>query len=915
MRKRLAITSILLFVLMFVPLAGMAEPTPLPVKTHKIEVGSPELPIGAGIRAAGEGVETAPMPTEKAFDMVGITWEGERNEDDEDNLGADAQENEAGADDHGGNPDNAIAQVRGSADGRNWTEWIGLTEEVDLPDPGTDEAGKEHSAAGPVYLGDARHIQLRWNPGKRDRSLPTVHLLDIRGRTASAGERARSVLEGLFWSNHTAASASSAQPPITMRPQWGADESMRRADPGYGSVRAGAVHHTVNSNSYGCGDSPALVRGIYSFHVNGNGWNDIGYNFLVDRCGQIFEGRYGGIEMPVIGAHTYNFNYATTGVSMIGDFSSASIPGAMYNSVVSVLDWKLDLHGVNPLWQSTITGYDGSPTLTVRNVSGHRDFGGSACPGNGAYASLNSMATDAYNRGGQKIFAPGATPHIVDWNGSSFGPTTITGNLKQSEPWVIRIFDSAGAEIRNFAGSSNFASATWNGNADIGQPVLEGTYFWRIESGNARPALGALTLQGGHRFQEYLLAYNPLTTDAQVSITLMNNSGVVATPTINVPAQSRATLDINAVRPWMELSARADSTSPVLMERSMYYRYQGAMDGGNAGFGTQTPATDWYFAEGYTGTGFFQYTTLLNPNPVEVTATIRYLFNPSGVQTQILTLPPNSRTTVDVNAVVGPNKELATHVAGSSPIVVERPQYYVFRGQPGGDNSLGAKSLSTEWNFAEGYTGPGFSTWLTLGNPTGTNANATITFFGSSGIIATITRPVLAGGRTTVDVNAMVGANREVSARVTTDNPIVAERPVYFGYNNGINGGHVALGNPSLQTHYDFAEGYTAPGFDEYLTVLNPSPTPLTVDATYAFAASPPMPKQYVVPGNTRMTISVHNEVNRIGDVSVSLDGDHAFAVERPMYFVFRGAWRGGSNTQGGPGPATTWYFAEGYTG
>lgn len=913
MRRRLIITTLLTLLLMFVPLAGVAEPAPLPVKSHEIQLGSPELPVGVGLQDPEVAIESAAVPTDKPFDMVGVTWGGEPNETDHDYL--DATQDLDGTEGHAHNPVNAIARVRASADGVNWTEWFDLTKEADLPDPNTEEAKNQVAAAGPAYLGNSNHIQIQWSPGQRPRGLPRVHLLETKGRTASMLERAQSILKGIFWSNSNAARASSPQPPITMRPQWGADESIRRADPSYGLVRAGVVHHTVSSNSYGCGDSASIVRGIYSFHVNGNGWNDIGYNFLVDRCGQIFEGRYGGIDKAVIGAHASNFNYATTGVAMIGDFSSASMPGAMYNGLVSILDWKLDLHGVNPLWQSTITGYDGSPTLTVRNVSGHRDVGQTACPGNGVYATLNSVASDAYNRGGQKIFAPGATPHILNWNGSGFGPTTIAGHLKYSQPWTIRIFDSAWSEIRSYSGTGNYASAAWNGNADIGQLVLEGTYFWRIESGDARPAIGAVTIEGGHRFNEYLLAYNPLTTDAQIAVTFMNNSGVVATPVMNVPARSRATLNVNGVKPWMELSARAEATSPVLMERAMYYNYQGVMDGGNAGFGAPTPGTDWYFAEGYTGPGFFQYLTLLNPNPHEVTATIRYLFNPSGIQVQTRTLPARTRSTVDVNAMVGPNRELATHVNATSPIVVERPQYYVFRGQAGGDNSLGARELSTEWNFAEGYTGPGFSTWITLGNPTATNATATLTFFGNNGIINTITRPVLAGGRTTVDVNAIVGPNREVSARITADKPIVAERPVYFGYMGGINGGHVALGNAGLQSRYDFAEGYTAPGFDEYLTILNPDPNNLNLDVTYAFASAPPMNRQYEVPGNTRMTIPVHNEVNRIGDVSVTLQGNHPFAAERPMYFVYRGAWRGGSNVQGGPAPTTIWYFAEGYTG
>ena len=87
-------------------------------------------------------------------------------------------------------------------------------------------------------------------------------------------------------------------------PQWGADESLRDCCVEYGEVHAGFVHHTVNANNYTAAEVPAILRGIYAYHTQSRGWRDIGYNYLIDRFGRIWEGRYGGITRPVVGAHT-----------------------------------------------------------------------------------------------------------------------------------------------------------------------------------------------------------------------------------------------------------------------------------------------------------------------------------------------------------------------------------------------------------------------------------------------------------------------------------------------------------------------------------------------------------------------------------------------------------------------------------
>src|SRR6266513_1044157 len=128
-------------------------------------------------------------------------------------------------------------------------------------------------------------------------------------------------------------------PGIISRAAWGADESWRtyasgcNGQPDYAdTVRYSVLHHTDTSNSYNPSDSAAIVRGIYQFHTHTNGWCDIGYNFLVDRYGQVFEGRAGGIGNPVIGAHAGGFNTQSTGVAIIGEFQDAGVPGPAYDA-------------------------------------------------------------------------------------------------------------------------------------------------------------------------------------------------------------------------------------------------------------------------------------------------------------------------------------------------------------------------------------------------------------------------------------------------------------------------------------------------------------------------------------------------------------------------------------------------------
>src|SRR2546429_827130 len=143
-------------------------------------------------------------------------------------------------------------------------------------------------------------------------------------------------------------------PPIISRLAWGADEAIRRAPPQFApNVEYALVHHTAGTNSYTRSQSAAIVRGIEVYHVRGNGWNDIGYNFLVDKYGQVFEGRFGGVDKPVIGAHAEGFNTGSVGVAMIGTYGSSAPPTGGRTAPPNLLARRPDIAHIDP--PSTLT--------------------------------------------------------------------------------------------------------------------------------------------------------------------------------------------------------------------------------------------------------------------------------------------------------------------------------------------------------------------------------------------------------------------------------------------------------------------------------------------------------------------------------------------------------------------------------
>ncbi|MEU0006410.1 peptidoglycan recognition protein [Streptomyces sp. NPDC006314] len=191
------------------------------------------------------------------------------------------------------------------------------------------------------------------------------------------------------------------RPRIVTRRGWGADESLRESGFVYTKkVKAAFVHHTASGNRYTCSQAPSVIRSIYRYHVKSMGWRDIGYNFLIDKCGTIYEGRAGGVTKAVQGAHTLGFNANSMGIAVIGSFGVSKPPGAAVTAIAKLTAWKLGLYGANPRGKTYLTSGGGNLYPKGRNVrlnviSGHRDGFATECPGKSLYARLGTARANA----------------------------------------------------------------------------------------------------------------------------------------------------------------------------------------------------------------------------------------------------------------------------------------------------------------------------------------------------------------------------------------------------------------------------------------------------------------------------------------------------------------------------------------
>ncbi|MFF2406412.1 N-acetylmuramoyl-L-alanine amidase [Streptomyces sp. NPDC058092] len=429
---------------------GSTEPSDVPGSTQSLPM-SP-LPEASG-RATDEPSRTAEAAEQgllerevRPFSLVGVVW----NDADTELRGtvqvrtraigttrwSDWQDLETHNAEHGADPGTAERES-GTVRGSTAPLWVGESDGVAVRvRPETSDPQDRTSPAVPLPAGLRLELV---DPGKDPQQPPAAGAEADAGKTGKTGNTgdtgdsgytgdARGTADISEADGHTAplepsvlpalskqetealgeaeaGLAPGAQPYIGPRPRiitrtgWGADEKIRQGAFVYTkSVKAAFIHHSATGNNYTCSQAPSVLRGIYRYHVQSSGWRDIGYNFAVDTCGNIYEGRAGGVTKAVLGAHTLGFNTNSMGIAVLGTFTSSNPPAAAVNAVAKLTAWKLGLFGADPRGKVTLVSGGGNKfkkgTKAELNViSGHRDGFATECPGARLYKKLGSART------------------------------------------------------------------------------------------------------------------------------------------------------------------------------------------------------------------------------------------------------------------------------------------------------------------------------------------------------------------------------------------------------------------------------------------------------------------------------------------------------------------------------------------
>ena len=285
---------------------------------------------------------------------------------------------------------------------------------------------------------------------------------------------------------------------VTTRAEWGANASYMSWDPEYARAGHVVVHHTAGTNSYSAGQSASIVRGIYYYHAVVLDWGDIGYNFLVDKFGTVFEGRSGSVAAPAgrmsIGAHARGVNTGTMGISMMGDYSTVSPSDAQLSSVGKMAGWFLKRAGISDVtgWAGlhvwTTERYQAGSTISMPRILGHRDVGYTTCPGNVGYSKLGAIRAIAK--------AQGSSPQ----GGSSGASSTVP----QDHPGAVALRSALGANGWIGVATSGVQASTKGG---VFQSFEHGVGYWSPATGAQFVGEPVLSAWGAYGYQTGSMGY------------------------------------------------------------------------------------------------------------------------------------------------------------------------------------------------------------------------------------------------------------------------------------------------------------------------------------------------------------------------------------------------------------------------
>jgi hypothetical protein len=388
---------------------------------------------GAGRGHTAGGRWTSPViDAPRRFELLGIEWAG---------------------------PDPQV-QVRARLEDGSWTGWL------DAPaghGHGPDHPNRGRQLTDPVWTGPARSFELR---AAHPLAGARVVLVDANSPGETAAAATRYVQTGL--------EAGPGQPRIVARSSWATASCKPRVEWWYGAVDLAFVHHTVSTNYYRPGQSAGMVRSICLFHKYGNGWNDIGYNFVVDRYGQIFEARAGGIDEPIVGAQAGGYNVYSSGVALLGSFSGAAPSRAAFDALSKLLAWKLSLHGISVPGKVTVevtrTGapysrYPAGSRVRLDRISGHRDADATSCPGSALYRQLPRLRQTVRRLAGAVSVLTARSAPAGPGAAAATGVLTAAGAPIPGA--MIELQQRTARGLTTIAGATTAEDGTWSAGAAV----------------------------------------------------------------------------------------------------------------------------------------------------------------------------------------------------------------------------------------------------------------------------------------------------------------------------------------------------------------------------------------------------------------------------------------------------------------
>ncbi|WP_050349072.1 N-acetylmuramoyl-L-alanine amidase [Arsenicicoccus sp. oral taxon 190] len=335
---------------------------------------------------------------------------------------------------------------------KGWQDWQELSVDA-VQEQGSTKVKKYGTE--PIWVDGATRVQIRVAPTAKD-LLKTASLAAVTSKeTAADAQLTPTAVPG--------AANAAYVPSVISRAGWGADERLRNGcvpsiNP---TTQVVVVHHTAGQNSYTAAQSASIIRGIYAYDTGGLGWCDVAYNMIVDKYGQKFEGRYGGLNRSVKGAHADSFNTRTFGISILGNYDTTPVPDAGMWALKQGIAMRISQFYIRPYGQTTLySEYNGTTSKYAKgqaylanNIAGHRDSSNTACPGRYLYPRLKELRDGAAS--------------LAGWNGSTFSSPiykryVATGGASQWGPvYVGETTVAAGLQRTVFGSNRRFYNSSY----------------------------------------------------------------------------------------------------------------------------------------------------------------------------------------------------------------------------------------------------------------------------------------------------------------------------------------------------------------------------------------------------------------------------------------------------------------------